>query len=91
MRKPDHRGRRMRNTLSVDLGVNGLPLLDACEDLLKARLSMYKNPRRRKLTRGVVIRVALRCLRICASDSVNPIKDAIKEELWEQDVRRKQM
>ena len=90
-RREDTRGRRVRNTLTFDLGLNGLPLLDECEEMLKARLSMLKDPLGRKLTRGTVIRIALRCLRVCCTDSTNPVKDAIKEELWEQVVRRKDM
>lgn len=80
MRKPDRRGRRVRNTLNVDLGLNGLPLLDACLDKLshwrRAKAQVKGSP----MKRGEVIRIALQLLHLELLGESNTLKKAIDLE-----------
>lgn len=62
--KKDRRERRVRNTLTVDLGLHGLPLLERCtEGVGKARRE-YGCVHGGKMTRGRIVRIALELLSI---------------------------
>jgi len=74
----DPRERRVRNTLTVDLGTFGLPLLDGCMDgvrnLLASRHQFYKA---RKLKRGEVVRLALHVLKLTIEGKGEPLPEAL--------------
>lgn len=79
MRKPDRRARRVRNTLNVDLGLDGLCLMDGCVDGLKAALKSRDDIRYVGLKRGVVVRAALNCLLHVLAGTPDPLKQVLHE------------
>lgn len=80
--KRDERGRRSRNTLTVDLGIYGLPLLDACIDGLGQMIRSRGQVRRgRSPKRSEVIRFALKVLHMEIRGVANPLQKALDERL----------
>lgn len=76
----DNRERRVRNTLTVDLGISGLPLLDSCMDAVgtfrRARGKVSGSP----LKRGQVIGIALKCLHLVIQGVNDPLSKALAYE-----------
>jgi len=79
--KRDRRERRVRNTLTVDLGMSGLPLLDACMDSVRSLRLRRCKVSGRPLKRSEVIRIALHVLHLVISGVPQPVDKAMEMEL----------
>lgn len=79
-RKKDNRERRVRNTLTVDMGLNGLPLLDSCFDGIAQLRRAAANVSPTGLKRGQVVRLALWVLRYELSSEPHALLHALNQE-----------
>ncbi len=80
MSSKDNRPKRCRNTLTVDLGLYGLPLLDACLGGLASWRRENGMTKGRHVKRSEVIRDALRVLKVALEESPGLILKALNRK-----------
>lgn len=81
MRKRDRRERRVRNTLTVDLGAAQLQALDNCRQIIAGWARAAGQTHAIPKGRGAVVRIAVKLLALEMAGSRNPLQAALGIDL----------